>query len=144
MLKRQRMLLQRYLAVFRKSCKSCTAERHTTSAVRSSSQLSTLSHQTHSSMIAKEISLSVCHNLPPTSTLLFPDRLILCECLTGQIVFDGYETDRLKQIIPLGVKPDTSTIPSPAHHLLSLISNCLSASGPSFTLQSILDEFAPV
>ena len=70
--------------------------------------------------------------------------LILCECLTGQIVFDGYETERLKQIIPLGVKPDTSTILSPAHHLLSLISNCLSASGSSFTLQSILDEFAPV
>ena len=70
--------------------------------------------------------------------------LVLCECLTGQIVFDGCETERLKQIIPLAVKPDTSTTPFPAHHLLSLIYNCLSASEPSFTLQSILEEFAPV
>ena len=67
--------------------------------------------------------------------------LILYECTCGLIPFDGYSTDRLRQLVPLGVKPDMSTLPP---LVSSLITSTLSADSHTHppTLHSLLTQLS--
>ena len=67
--------------------------------------------------------------------------LIMYECTSGQNAFDGYSTARLRQLVPLGMKPDMESISS---IVSPLISSCLSADPHThpLTLSSLIHQLS--